>query len=153
MYSFIFTEHAPCSYNSLRGKKKAEYKKSFCNALAIDNKGFKKYNDDDELYGIVYYFYKQDNKLDVDNISKPIWDSLKGCLYNDDQQIKFRLVIKYDISKNTAYELDITNLSDDMMCKLLNVLENKNHILYVECGRKDISFAIFKFNLEKIDGY
>ncbi len=50
----------------------------------------------DDLYGLVYYFFKDDRSHDADNISKPLWDCLVNVVYSDDVQIKLRIAGVFD---------------------------------------------------------
>ncbi len=100
----------------------------------------------DELYGLVYYFYKRNTGADADNISKPLWDSLKGILFNDDRQIKLRIGGNIDISSGNIGIIDFSNLRGEITAELLEAFETKDHIVYVECGL--LNNLMFKFNLE-----
>jgi len=44
-------------------------------------------NLNDELEAKITYFYQSNTDLDIDNIIKPILDSLNGVFYTDDSQI------------------------------------------------------------------
>ncbi len=136
----------PLSVNSSTGRKRADYK--------IDiEAAFEQFHDiitpfSGKLYGVVYYFYKKVQKgqrVDADNLSKPIWDCLKPFLYNDDIQIKLRLAGSIDLRDDDFEELDISNLSTEIYEALIEAIENEEHILYIECG--DLQQSMFKFNL------
>ncbi|MES0337996.1 MAG: RusA family crossover junction endodeoxyribonuclease [Candidatus Magnetobacterium sp. LHC-1] len=135
MYRFVFTERAPISYNSWRRADKAGYKKMLCDALDRDNKGRKKYNISDELYGVIYYFHKNISRRDVDNISKPIWDCLNGYLYDSDEQLKITVNGILDIASFEYIKANMAKLDHQMVHKLYKAVGNKEHVLYIECGR------------------
>ncbi|MBF0591219.1 MAG: hypothetical protein HQL02_03940 [Nitrospirae bacterium] len=152
MYSFVILGYPPKSFNTWKDSHKSvkeRYKKILCDALKNDNPDFKKYDGNDEVYGIIYYFYKENLGHDVDNISKPIWDCLGGYLYEDDRQLKFTLNGIYDVSDDKAWRFETADSNWEIVLDLIDRLENTNHLLYVECGRMDISF--FKFNIEKLE--
>ena len=102
-----------------------------------------------DLYGIVYCFYPTYNETidaDADNISKPVWDCLTGFLYHDDAQVKLRIAGCYDLSKNQLTDLDVTNLPDDIRDDLLNAIDQKQPVMYLECGV--FKADMIRFNLE-----
>ena len=102
-----------------------------------------------ELYGLVYHFYRRDIGIDADNLSKPIWDSLKGVLFEDDKQVKMRIAGSFDLSTNDFTTIDLSGLSGSTITSLLDALqeETHEHILYVECGR--FTADMIKLNLEE----
>lgn len=53
----------------------------------------------------ITYFYS-DDKLDVDNIVKPIQDALNGLAYVDDGQITDLIVRKRNLSDNFIMDKD-----------------------------------------------
>ncbi|MBF0553903.1 MAG: RusA family crossover junction endodeoxyribonuclease [Nitrospirae bacterium] len=107
------------------------------------NQNIEPYHPKDNIYGIFYYFYrtvsKHDKKkhkhgnLDTDNIIKPIWDSLRGLLYEDDNQLRFVIGGSLNIShvhNNLTYDFDFDN--PDLQ---KTIVEPKyNRIIYIECG-------------------
>ena len=74
----------------------------------------------------ITYFYDS-APLDVDNIPKPILDSLKGLVYSDDSQVSDLICRKRDMNE----ELQIQNPSTS----LLNYLRNVNPVLHVSVSR------------------
>ena len=90
---------------------------------------------DEKLYGIVYYFYKRKTDIDADNLSKPIWDALRTVLYNDDRIIKLRYAGLYDLN-NAVTKLDFTKMPKAVYMDFLNYTEDtKNeHLIYIELG-------------------
>ena len=102
-----------------------------------------------DLYGAVYCFYPRYNNAtdaDADNISKPVWDCLTGFLYQDDKQVKLRTAACYDLAQNELTDLDVTGLPDDIRDKLLDAIDQKQCVLYIECGR--MRTDMIRFNLE-----
>jgi Holliday junction resolvase RusA-like endonuclease len=137
----------PKSYNSWNKTsqiKKDKYKSDIENA-------FKKFYPTptklaEDLYGIVYYFHRNKNRTDADNISKPIWDCLNGFLYDDDIQIKLRTAGIIDISNGDLEVFDFTNISGEMTLELIEAFETTNNFAYIECGL--LHKFMYKFNLE-----
>lgn len=81
MFSFII-KRQPKSYNSWRGAtnaKKQGYKAAMESSFHQFYTKYTLYSNSD-LYGLIYYFYKKDLNNDADNISKPLWDCLRGFL-------------------------------------------------------------------------
>lgn len=136
----------PLSVNNSKGKKRANYK------IDIET-AFKQLHDTitpfcGKLYGVVYYFYSETQKgqrVDADNLSKPIWDCLKSFMYNDDIQIKLRIAGSIDLRDDDFEELDISSLSTEISLLLIDAIDNEEHILYIECG--ELQQSMFKFNL------
>jgi len=88
-----------------------------------------------ELFGFVYYFNAKPNTIDADNISKPVWDSLKGLAYGDDSQIMIRYAGRLAINKIAAIQLDITNMPDEITDDYVNALKSNSDFLYIEWGK------------------
>lgn len=134
----------PLSANNT--KKRAEYK-------TIIETAFNQFHDtiipfSGKLYGVVYYFYntvQKGQRIDADNLSKPIWDCLKPFLYADDIQVKLRIAGSIDLRDGDFEELDISKLSFEISEQLLDAIDNEDHILYIECG--ELQQSLFKFNL------
>ena len=143
MKCFIVKEQAR-SHQKFNRKRKASYYAKLRDAFTKYHPNRNLLNDD--LYGVVYYFYKVNVNVDSDNISKPIWDALKSFLYDDDQQIKMRISGSLDINSPWFQTLDVTNLPSNILTDLLDALENENHIIYIECG--SLNTNLYKFNLE-----
>jgi Holliday junction resolvase RusA-like endonuclease len=130
-----------------RGKaeRKAEYYKSLITA-------FRKYHADTPplescLYGIVYYFHKAKTQLDADNLSKPVWDALRGAAFTDDFQIRFRSAGLFNFGAEKIEELDLTNMPDYVLDDFLIMLDSRKHILYVEFG--EFSYDLIQFGIDK----
>jgi len=100
----------------------------------------------DELYAVIYYFFNVNLHLDTDNLSKPVWDSLNGFLFNDDLQIRIRIAGSFDLSKGDYSVIDLTGLRGDLVTDLLEAFDNEEHVVYVECGRFNPSLC--RLNLE-----
>jgi hypothetical protein len=100
-----------------------------------------------DLYGLIYHFYKSDIRIDADNISKPIWDSLTGILFADDKQVKMRIAGSVDLSSNDLTTLDLSGLSGYTITELLEATEFEDHVLYIECG--SFSMDMVRLNLER----
>lgn len=100
----------------------------------------------EDLYAIVYYFQKRKTGTDADNISKPIWDCLKGILFEDDKQIKLRTAGIIDISKGDLNIVDFSSVGGKITVDLLEAMETNDHIVYIECG--SLNNSLYKFNME-----
>ena len=124
----------PFSYNSTDKKKKRLYVKRIQDAFSrVYNGRIPKYRRGVELYGQVYFFTSEGTDLDADNISKPVWDALKGEVYDDDKQIVSRASTVVYTKRHDSISIDGTT---DMAADLLQVLTRKNvKCLYIECGR------------------
>ena len=146
MYSFIL-KRQPKSYNSwgtASSIKKAKYKSDIESSFRNFHPSHVMLNDD--LYGTLFYLFKKDVRSDVDNLSKPLWDSLSGFLFADDQQVRLRIAGGFDLSKNNFNILDLSGLKGNMVTELLDAIDQEDHIVYVECGK--LNYSMFKFNLE-----
>jgi len=142
-YNCVLTRK-PRSANNNRGR--VAYKSDIETAFVEFQQNIEQIEGD--LYGMVYYFYKEAQKgqrIDADNLSKPIWDVLKGFLYADDVQIKLRIAGSYDLRENYLDDIDINDLSEDMQEALAMAVANEAHILYIECG--SLRKNMYKFNL------
>ncbi|XWN38592.1 MAG: RusA family crossover junction endodeoxyribonuclease [Balneola sp.] len=98
-----------------------------------------------DLYGIAYYFHSINTGTDADNISKPIWDSLTGFLYQDDKQVKLRIAGSIDLNQNDFNLLDITGVPGNVVVDLIDAINNEQHVVFIECGSLDMD--MYKFNL------
>lgn len=145
MHCFIF-KRQPKSYNS--GFKSNMAKESYLNDLKLALNQFDTITApfEEDLYGIVYHFYKKNIGIDADNISKPLWDILTGIVFNDDRQIKLRIAGSIDMSSGDFSVIDFSNLKGEVIAELIDAFDTKEHIVYVECGKLDNS--MYKFNIE-----
>ncbi|MBO0936192.1 RusA family crossover junction endodeoxyribonuclease [Fibrella sp. HMF5335] len=148
MYSFILNTK-PKSYNSWAKASGSgiRYKDALTNALMSFHPDC--VSGEQDMYGLVYHFYKKQEGLDADNLSKPIWDCLRGVLYTDDSQVKLRLAGSFNLL-DPVYDyqaLDFTGISGDIVSALLNAFETEQHILYVECGT--FSADLIRLNLNR----
>ena len=87
---------------------------------------------DGELYARITYFHAEKTELDVDNIPKPILDTLIGIVYDDDHRISQCLITRVS-QKDYSLEEDyfLPNVYED----LTNLLaEDHKDVLYVEVG-------------------
>lgn len=110
----------------------------FCSDYAVVNTN---------LYGVVYHFYQTDTGIDADNLSKPLWDCLKGVLFSDDKQVKLRIAGSFDLKQNDFTFLDFSGLTGEVVTELLQAFDTEQHILYVECGNFEASMV--KLNMSR----
>ncbi|MGY8911405.1 MAG: RusA family crossover junction endodeoxyribonuclease [Flavobacteriales bacterium] len=143
MHNFIFKER-PKSYNSLKKTKKLNYKIALENAFKSFNPSYKLL--EGNLYATIYYFFNKNFRLDVDNLSKPVWNCLGGFLYEDDNQIRIRTAGSLNLELEDYNIIDMTGLKGSFVLDLLDAFENEEHIVYIECGKFEPS--MFKFNIE-----
>ena len=142
MYNFVL-KRIPLSYNNSGEPLRTPYKNALKASLAKYNPSYSLLTDD--LYAIIYYFYKVDLKKDTDNLSKPAWDCLNGILFNDDSQIKIRIAGSFNLTKKPP-TIDMAKFQKNLLDDLLDAFDNEDHIIYVECGKFEP--AMFKFNIE-----
>lgn len=143
MYNFVF-KGRPQSYNNNTGALKSKYKAALEQSLWAYNAGLQLLHND--LYAVVYHFFYVDLCIDTDNLSKPVWDSLNGILYNDDKQIKVRIAGSFNLTAGDYNRMDFTGLQGKVVVDLLDALDNEDHVVYVECG--NLGMKMYKFNLE-----
>jgi len=101
---------------------------------------------EDDLYGIVYYFHKTKTGTDADNISKPIWDALKGVLFEDDKKIKLRIGGIIDLSKDGINMIDVSSMGGKVAAELVRSFNTSDHFAYIECGQ--LNTNMYRVNLE-----
>ena len=119
----------PASYNSSN-------KKPYMSRIAGNfQRHYKGQLPDADLYGLIYYFYKDDKKTDTDNISKPVWDALSGIALTDDRLIKIRSAASIDLSATDYMEIDLDTVSSDVMYDLVDSITGQDHTLYIETGK------------------
>ncbi|RYC69325.1 RusA family crossover junction endodeoxyribonuclease [Spirosoma sordidisoli] len=102
---------------------------------------------DVDLYGLVYHFYQTDIGIDADNLSKPIWDCLRGILFDDDKRVKMRIAGSLNVGGSDLTVINSSGLSGELTASLLDALDTEEHILYVECGT--FTADMIQLNLER----
>lgn len=145
MICFIVTRR-PKSYN---GWKKSDGKaQAFMQTLIASFAGShpKHQRLSGDLYGAIYYFYKDDKDHDADNISKPVWDCLNSIVYDDDRQIRLRVAGVFDLNRNDIQQLNLSRIPDPIFNHFIDALDKHDHFFYVECGQ--LNTQHYKFNLE-----
>lgn len=141
MQAFL-CNHTPRSVQAKNKKHKALYYASLLEA-------YRKYHAtatlmDKSLYGTVYYFHKVKTQLDADNLSKPVWDALKGQAFNDDFQVRFRSAGLFNLGVENIDELDLTTMPDYIFGDFLEMIDGESgHILYVEFG--EFTYDLIRF--------
>jgi hypothetical protein len=142
MHNFI-VKRRPASYNS---SKKESYKNALRASFVTYNAAQTMLGGD--LYAIVYYFFRENVHLDTDNLSKPVWDCMNGLLFADDRQIKIRIAGSFDLNTYDYRDMNMSGLEENIVVELFDAFEKENHIIYVECGKLNLSMV--KFNIEQI---
>ena len=141
MYNFVVSTQ-PKSYNS---RKILPYQERIKVAFEGDYPGHTPLTT--EVYGLVYHFFRRDIGIDADNLSKPVWDSLKGVLFEDDKQVSMRIAGSFDLSANDLTILDFSGLTGAIITALLSAIQTSEHVLYVECG--NFTTDMIRLNLER----
>ena len=91
-----------------------------------------------DLYIKIIWCHRLPTEQDIDNITKPILDSLKEVIYRDDKIICQCHLYRIDLRKNP--EIKTTeDLDDEIVRTTLKIRElidqrENNHILYIEVG-------------------
>lgn len=101
-----------------------------------------------QLYGLAYYFFRENLSLDADNLSKPIWDALNGVAYTDDGQIVTRVINAINLNENEISMIDFTGIDGRLLSDLVAAAYEEKHLVYVECGI--VNKNMWKFNLENL---
>ena len=118
---------------SAQKRKKARYKQTLRDAAIKSIGGAKTPLLDGELYARITYFHAEKTELDVDNIPKPILDSLIGIAYDDDNRISQCLITRVS---QKDYILEEDYFLPDVYENLANLLaENHKDVLYIEVGK------------------
>jgi Holliday junction resolvase RusA-like endonuclease len=91
-----------------------------------------------DLYARIIWFYKgRKGRIegDIDNIIKPILDSLRGIVYRDDDIVVKCVSERFDKTQDLI--ISQINISDDLYQDLLLAIadDNTNHNLYIEIGQ------------------
>jgi Holliday junction resolvase RusA-like endonuclease len=102
---------------------------------------------DAPLYGVVYYFHNVKTDTDADNVSKPVWDSLEGTAFDDDRTIRWRLAGVFDLSEAGVDVLDVTRVPAAVLADLYEMIDTRDHFVYVEFGRLNVS--MYRLGLEE----
>ena len=126
----------PLSYNS---RNKAAYQKKIKSAFQRKYKGMiPRFVVGEDLYARVYFFTSNGVTVDADNISKPIWDAVKGMVYVDDRSIVMRTAAIIDVQKYTMNTIDTSEIDSDVAADLMQALTDIDvECLYIECGKFD----------------
>jgi Holliday junction resolvase RusA-like endonuclease len=150
MQSFIITRQPKAYQGGKTFKSNAsriKYSTDLESCLRKYNPNEKGFDPEVDLYGLVIYFFKFSTGTDADNISKPIWDCLKGKIFNDDKQVKLRTAGIFDLSKHDYNILDLSGLKGELIVDLLEAIDSMDHVVYIECGILNLN--MYQFNLEK----
>lgn len=146
MRSFFYIAK-PVSQNN-RGGKITAYRRGLKRKLdAIYGRAGNSLLTNTILYGIVYYFRKDEVGFDADNISKPLWDALESVCYSNDKQIRLRLAAVVTIDYHNNYTIPTTRLSLAEVNQIINFFANprQKHMLYVHL--ESASPRNFKYRL------
>lgn len=141
MYAFV----VPARPRSVQAKLTSHYKEAV-------RRAFLKYVPQPEpldgpLYGVVYYFHNVKTDTDADNVSKPVWDSLEGTAFEDDRFIRWRLAGVFDLTMSGVDVLDVTRVPEPVLTDLYDMIDTRDHFVYVEFGRLNVS--MYRLGLEE----
>ena len=76
---------------------------------------------------IINFYNGSEPSLDVDNMSKPIFDEMQKDVYDDDRQIRQAHITHLEIGEPVI----ITNASRLVVTALQNALQNGNQFVYI----------------------
>ena len=149
MYSFVI-KTKPKSYNSW-GSASVEKKNKYKHLI---EESFKEAYPahvlvEVDLYGLVYHFFQKDIGIDADNLSKPIWDCLRGTIFDDDKRVKMRIAGSFKLVGGDLTIFNSSGLPGEVVTSLIESIETEEHVLYVECGK--FTADMIQLNLE-LDG-
>lgn len=99
-----------------------------------------------DCYGVVYYFTRRYTQLDADNISKAVWDALKSVVYDDDRVVRLRIAGIVDLRSPDMMGFDLTKMPGKVAEKLLAMVGQVDHLLYIEVGA--LRAEMFRFALD-----
>lgn len=95
------------------------------------------------LYARVYFFCAGRRSIDADNLSKPVLDALIGHAYTDDSAVVFRACAAVETRGLGLHELDVTNVPAHALSELIEALDARADVLYVEIGEFHPSVMVF----------
>lgn len=98
------------------------------------------------LYARVFWFHLRPTTQDADNIVKPILDSLKEVVFEDDLQIGECFVVRVDLSRHYTF---VGEPNPEILPRLLRALSEEEHVLYLEIGEAREQIVSFEGNREK----
>ena len=140
----------PLSYNSRSVKNKEAYYKRIRSAFLRKYKGtVPKFPANEELYARVYFFTSDGVNVDCDNISKPIWDAVRGLVFVDDRSIVFRTATVIDVNIHPFNIIDTSSIDGAVAADLMQGLAAPEvKCMYIECGQfKEPMIKIGEANL------
>lgn len=140
----------PLSYNSRSVKNKEAYYKRIRSAFLRKYKGaVPKFPANEELYARVYFFTSDGVNVDCDNISKPIWDAVRGLVFVDDRSIVFRTATVIDVNIHPFNIIDTSTIDGAVAADLMQGLAAPEvKCMYIECGQfKEPMIKIGEANL------
>jgi hypothetical protein len=91
-----------------------------------------------QLYARLLWFRRGQLDVDVDNVAKPILDSLKWIVYADDAAITRLYIGKIHLDSDT-FEVEVSGHQSPATQRLLEltIATDVEHVLYVEIGRAE----------------
>jgi hypothetical protein len=86
------------------------------------------------LYARIIWFQLEQTPGDVDNMTKPILDALRGVVYQDDDQIVRRLTEKTVTSSRSFSMTPSEAPTETTQAELESLVGTEQHVLYIEVG-------------------
>lgn len=146
MRSFFYIAK-PVSQNN-RGGKIPGYRRGLKRKLdAVYGRGGHSFPPGTIVYGIVYYFRKEEVGFDADNISKPLWDALESICYDNDKQIRLRLAAVVTMDYHNNYTIPNTRLSRGEINQIQAFFANPRHKHMIYVHLDSASPKNFKYRL------
>ena len=125
---------------SVQGGPNKKYKEALSQAAAIRMQGIGML--DGSLYARIIWFHRVKTSQDIDNIVKPILDSLKGVVYKDDFQIEQCLATRIDLQR--SYVLSDRDVDAGTYQEIVEMIAFPyNDILYIEIGPMALNQVVF----------
>jgi hypothetical protein len=147
MKSFFYIAK-PISQNNRGRKKIASYRRGLKTKLnSIYGPVGHLFPTSSIIYGVVYYFRKNEVGFDADNISKPLWDALETVCYDNDKRIRLRLAAVVTLDYYNNYRIPVTSLSIAEANQINSFFKRpqQQHMIYVHLDNADPKS--FKFRL------
>ena len=86
------------------------------------------------LYARIIWFQLEQTPGDVDNMTKPILDDLRGVVYLDDDQIVRRLTEK-TVTTNRSFSMTPSEApTETTQAELESLVGTEQNVLYIEIG-------------------
>lgn len=102
-------------------------------------------NSTDALYGIVYFFSARQLAIDADNLSKPIWDALRGLVFDDDRRVELRYAGVISANRTTRQDIRLNHVPGHAADMIIELLGGRENFIYIEIGK--LNQNMYQFGL------